>query len=93
MLSRLVCLSTEELAELTTAASVLQRTGLEERALMLHSLADKLRALLETDALSRIEPDFQALTEAEGLADQTVERSSDGSMTVRFTAGGIKEIC
>ena len=25
--------------------------------------------------------------------DQTVERSSDGSMTVRFTAGGIKEIC
>ena len=25
--------------------------------------------------------------------DQAVERNADGSMTVRFTAGGIKEMC
>ena len=68
VLRRLVSLSAEELAELTGAAAVLERTGLEERALLLNRLADKLRAVLETGALSRIEPDLQALTEAEGLA-------------------------
>ena len=68
VLRRLVSLTAEELAELTAAAAALQRAGLEERSLMLHRLADKLRAVLETDALSRIEPDLQALTEAEGLA-------------------------
>ena len=68
VLRSLVSLSAEELAELGAAAAALQRTGLEERALMLHRLADKLRALLETDARSRIEPDLQALTEAEALA-------------------------
>ena len=68
ILRRLVSLAAEELAELTAAAAALQRTGLEERALTLRRLADKLRALLETDARSRIEPDLQALTEAEGLA-------------------------
>ena len=68
ILRSLISLSAEELAELTAAAAALQRTGLEERALVLRRLADKLRALLETDARSRIEPDLQALTEAEGLA-------------------------
>ena len=68
ILRSLVSLTAEELAELGAAAAALHRTGLEERALMLHRLADKLRALLETDARSRIEPDLQALTEAEGLA-------------------------
>ena len=68
VLRSLVSLSAEELAELGAAAAALHRTGLEERALMLHRLADKLRALLETDARSRIEPDLQALTEAEALA-------------------------
>ena len=67
VLRRVASLSAEELAELGAAASALQRTGLEERARTVRRLADKLRALLETDALSRIEPDLQALTEAEGL--------------------------
>ena len=69
VLRSLVSLSAEELAELGAAAAALHRTGLEERALMLHRLADKLRALLETDARSRIELDLQALTEAEGAGD------------------------
>ena len=64
----LVSVSAEELAELSAAAAALDRAGLEERAVMLRRLDDKLRALLETEALSGIEPDVQALTEAEGLA-------------------------
>ncbi len=67
-LRHLVSLSAEELAELTAAADALDRAGLEERAAMLRRLDDKLRALLEAEARSGIEPGVQALTEAEGLA-------------------------
>ncbi len=67
-LRHLVSVSAEELAELSAAADALDRAGLEERAAMLRRLDDTLRALLEADALSGIEPDVQALTEAEGLA-------------------------
>ena len=67
-LRRLVTVSAEELAELAAAATALERNGLEERARMLRQLADKLRALLEADALMQIEPDLQALMVAEGLA-------------------------
>ena len=67
-LRHLISISPEELAELTAAAAALDRAGLEERALMLRRLDDKLRALLEAEALSGIEPDVQALTEGEGLA-------------------------
>ena len=67
-LRHLVSLSAEELAELTAAADALDRAGLDERAAMLRRLGDKLRALLEAEAQSGIEPDVQALTEAEGLA-------------------------
>ena len=68
ILRRLITLSAEELAELPAAAMALDRAGLEERALMLRRLDDKLRALLEAETLDGIEPDLQALTEAEGLA-------------------------
>ena len=67
-LRQLVTVSAEELAELNTAAAALDRTGWRERATTLREVADKLRALLEQDALSRIEPDLQALMLAEGLA-------------------------
>ena len=67
-LRHLVAVSAEELAELATAADALDRHGLAERAIMLRRLDDKLRALLEAEALAAIEPDVQALTEAEGLA-------------------------
>ena len=67
-LRHLVSLSAEELAELAAAADALDRSGLQERAAMLRRLDDKLRALLEAEALDGIEPGVQALTEAEGLA-------------------------
>ena len=67
-LRRLLTVSAEELAELNAAASALDRSGLEERGAMLRQLGDKLRALLEQDALTHIEPDLQALMLAEGLA-------------------------
>ena len=68
ILRRLISLSAEELAELPAAATALERAGLAERAVQLRRLDDKLRALLEAEALNAVEPDLQALTEAEGLA-------------------------
>ncbi len=67
-LRHLVSVSAEELAELAAAAAALDRAGLDERAAMLRRLDDKLHALLEAEARNGIEPDVQALTEAEGLA-------------------------
>lgn len=67
-LRSLITVSAAELAELTAAAAALERNGLEERAVMLRQLDDKLRALLETEALPEIEPDLQALMVAEGVA-------------------------
>ena len=67
ILRRLISLSAEELAELPAAAA-LEGAGLEERAIMLCRLGDKLRALLDADALNGIEADLLALIEAEGLA-------------------------
>ena len=67
-LRRLVPLSTEELAELGSAAETLERTGFEARAAALQELDTKLRATLHTDSLARIEADIEALVQAEGLA-------------------------
>ena len=68
ILRRLISLSAEELAELPAAATALDRADLEERALMLRRLDDKLRALLEAETLNGVEPDLQALIKAEALA-------------------------
>ena len=67
-LRRLAPLSTEELAELESAAESLERTGFEARAVALRELDTKLRAAQRTDSLARIEADIEALVQAEGLA-------------------------
>ena len=58
----------EELAELESAASALQRTGLEERAGTLREFATKVRATLRTESLALLESELEALVQAEGLA-------------------------
>jgi predicted DNA-binding transcriptional regulator YafY len=64
----LVAVDADELAALANAASLLRRENLEYQAARLDELATKLRALLARAASRRIEPDLEALTEAEGLA-------------------------
>jgi len=65
---RLVAITPEELAELESAASALERVGLEERAGTLRELSIKLRAVLRPESRERLESDFEALMLAEGLA-------------------------
>ena len=67
-LRRLVHLSAEELAQLASAAQALERAGLEDNAAVLRGLSTRLRAMLRSDSLARIESDVEALVHAEGLA-------------------------
>jgi predicted DNA-binding transcriptional regulator YafY len=57
-----------DLADLATAAAVLRRENMMANARSLDSLAAKLRAHMNAATLTRVEPDFEVLTEAEGLA-------------------------
>ena len=68
VLRRLVTISPEELAELDSATSTLERAGLEERVGTLRDLTAKLRAMLRTESLERIASELEALVQAEGLA-------------------------
>ena len=67
-LRRLVPVSAGELTELASAATSLERLGLEERAALVRDLATKLRATLRPASLARVESDLEALVHAEGLA-------------------------
>jgi predicted DNA-binding transcriptional regulator YafY len=67
-LGGLVAVSAEELAELEAAAAELRRKGLRERADLVATAAQKLRASARPDHLRRVEPDLEVLTEAEGTA-------------------------
>jgi predicted DNA-binding transcriptional regulator YafY len=57
-----------ELADLATASAVLRRENMPVQARSIDAIAAKLRAQMKAPALARVEPDLEALTEAEGLA-------------------------
>lgn len=67
-LDRLVAVSVEELAALESAIRLLERDNRQDEAADLAGLSTKLRALLKPDIARRVEPDVEALLEAEGLA-------------------------
>jgi len=57
-----------ELADLATAAAVLKRENMLGQASSMDKILAKLKAQMSAPAATRIAPDFEALTEAEGLA-------------------------
>lgn len=67
-LDRLVAFTAEELAALESAARLLERDNREGEAAELATLGAKLRALLKPELARKVEPDLEALLEAEGLA-------------------------
>jgi len=64
----LTSFAAEELAELQNAIKLFERENLTEQAECLKSLSSKVRALSKRDVMRRVEPDLEALIEAEGLA-------------------------
>ena len=57
-----------ELADIATAASVLKRENMLVQANSVEKLLAKLKAQMSAPAATRLAPDLEALTEAEGLA-------------------------
>ena len=68
VISNLTGFSVEELAALNSAVKLLRRENLSEPLARLETLSAKLKALIRPEAARRIEPDLEALTEAEGTA-------------------------
>jgi predicted DNA-binding transcriptional regulator YafY len=61
-------LSAEDIVDLEAVAKLLRQRNLRARATSIEKVARKLRATLPPDAQRRLEPDIEALLEAEGLA-------------------------
>ena len=67
-LSRLVRVSGENLASLTTAIEALRHAGLDDLAKRLTDIDAKLRTIQRRESLERIDSDLEMLVQAEGLA-------------------------
>jgi predicted DNA-binding transcriptional regulator YafY len=61
-------ITADELADLATAVSLLKRENMRVQAESAERVVSKIRALLKRPVAAKIEPDLEALTEAEGLA-------------------------
>jgi predicted DNA-binding transcriptional regulator YafY len=61
-------ITAEEIADLTTAVSLLRQENMHAQAHSAEGMLAKLRALLKRETAAKLEPDLEALTEAEGLA-------------------------
>ena len=61
-------ITANEIADLNTAVSLLRRENMQIQARSAERLISKMRALMKRPMRARIEPDLEALTEAEGLA-------------------------
>ena len=67
-LDRFAGCSADELANLETAINVLRREHMADQANALEGLSAKIKAVLRPEIARRIEPDLEALIEAENLA-------------------------
>jgi len=67
-LDRLINFTADELAALENAIRLLDRDNREDEAAELATLLGKLRALMRPEVARKVEPDLEALLEAEGLA-------------------------
>ncbi len=61
-------ITADEVADLTTTISLLRRENMHAQAHSAERMLAKLRALMSRQTAAKLEPDLEALTEAEGLA-------------------------
>lgn len=67
-LDRMAGSTAEELADLEKAIALLKRENMHDQAERLAGLEAKLRAVMRPETARRVEPDLEALLEAEGIA-------------------------
>lgn len=67
-LTRLADISSDELTGLSTTVALLKRDNMPAQARSVERVISKIRAAMKPPVITRIDPDLEALTEAEGLA-------------------------
>jgi predicted DNA-binding transcriptional regulator YafY len=67
-------ITSDDLASIEIAATAMERANLQVHSQDLRGVASKIRNLIERASLNHIEPDLEALTEAEGLAHRAGPR-------------------
>jgi predicted DNA-binding transcriptional regulator YafY len=80
--SGLAAVSAEELAGLAAGVSLLRRENMQVHADNAESAVSKLRALMKPNTLTKVDPDLEALTEAEGIAMRPGPRPRIGAAIV-----------
>ncbi len=90
VVNTLVNFSADELADLNSAIKLLRRNNRKDQAANLETLETKLRALLPSEASRRVEPDLEALMEAEGIATRPGPRPRIKVMVVEDLRLAIK---
>jgi predicted DNA-binding transcriptional regulator YafY len=68
VVNSLVHFTADELADLNAAIKLLRKQNRKDQAANLEALETKLRSLLRPEIARRVEPDIEALMEAEGIA-------------------------
>lgn len=67
-------ITSDDLASIEVAVGAMESVNLPVHAQSLRGIASKMRNLIEGSSLNQIEPDLEALTEAEGLAHRAGPR-------------------
>jgi len=94
-LDRLAGCTADELADLEMAVGLLRRENRREEADRLAGLGGKLKAVMKPDHARKMEPDLEALLEAEGLAMRAGPRpkiSHDVVETLRETMKACQQV-
>ena len=84
-------LAAEDLVELESTARFLRQRNLHKRAAALERIAAKLQAALPAATRTRLEPDIEALLEAEGLAMRPGPRQAIDGTVIDIVRQAIKE--
>lgn len=87
---RLVEIDADELAALESSRRLLDQNGYEEVSARLGSLAEKVRALLSPTLGRRLEPDVEAVLEAEGVAVRPGPRPRRNGAVIEVLREAIK---
>ena len=89
-LNRLIDFSADELADLETAIRIMDRENLSDQSRSLASILAKLRASLRPEISRRVEPDLEALIEAEHLAMRPGPRPKNRTFVLEQLREAIK---
>jgi predicted DNA-binding transcriptional regulator YafY len=89
-LNKLVEFSADELADLETAVNILDRDNMTDQARSVENVLAKLKAALKPDIARKVEPDLEALLEAENLALRPGPRPKNRTFVLEELRDAIK---